>query len=332
MINILFLYHHPCTDGFLSRIIAHCFYERVNPDASRIVTYVGVNPSTLAADLQQCLARGRKFDQIRMFDVSLGPEHYEQLRAASADVLVFDHHESTLKQFSSLPQWLKFDNSRCGAHLAFRYYFGSSTPVPDIVRYVEVRDLWLYGKARDLPHSKAITTYLYAEPFALPFKNVEQYEYLLLDTTAATTTTREHRLCVNPVRLEQFWKEAREKGERIMQEVEEKVDAIVRTMVRKTFTLPDGNATKLVALVAKSDVYASEIGNKATTTESDVDFALIWCNDEENRIRISLRSNATRCNVNEVARLLWKGGGHAAAAGALISDTAEKQAFLTMFA
>jgi oligoribonuclease NrnB/cAMP/cGMP phosphodiesterase (DHH superfamily) len=320
MKEILFLYHDPCTDGFLCRVIAHCFYKQ-NPDPERNVTYVGVNPSALTGDLQRALEdNGKKrYDQILMFDVSLGPEHYAQLRAASDCVSVFDHHESTLKKFPrGAPWWLEFDNDRCGAHLAYRYFFGAAAPVPAIVRYVEVRDLWLFGTERDtLPASKEATTFLYAEPFLLPFQAVEQYEFLLLGDAQRID--------------DEYWQMARTKGAAKILEVDKAVDDILAKAEKHSVTLPDSGEAK-TALVAEACKYVSEAGSKVATTLADVDFSLFWCIDEQNNIRLSLRSDGKRCNVNDIARQMWSGGGHAAAAGALITDAAAQEKFLHRFA
>lgn len=351
--SIIVLYHDPCSDGFLSRLIAE-YYYRSNPPANgvkRSVVYVGVNPSTLAADLQRCLtddateenacadatqtgrkAQTKRFAKIRMFDVSLTMAHYAQLCAASDDVLVFDHHESTQKALfsakkaesgenkdkeekESTHKWLTFDNAHCGAHLAWQHYFGSDYPIPDIVKFVEIRDLWLFGTPRDISLSKEITTYLYDRIFAIPFSS-DFSKYAFLFDAKET--------------LAEFWRNAAQEGGDILRRVDEQVDAKIAKMSRKTISsATDGK--NLVALVGESDVYASEIGSKVMKTMRDIDCVLVWTFDAEQRIRISLRSDAQHCNVNALANRLWGGGGHAAAAGALIADEQKKLDFLDRF-
>ena len=181
MKNILFLYHDPCTDGYLCRIVAEFFYTHAKQDVR--VEYVGVNPSSLTADLDRILS-GKVYDEILMFDVSLTPQNYNQLSAKAPIVKVFDHHESTAKAFANVEtNWLTFDNNHCGAYLAFRYFYGNETPVPKLIQYVEVRDIWLYEKPRDLPESKEITTFLYNDLFRMPFKESREYFFLLFDST-----------------------------------------------------------------------------------------------------------------------------------------------------
>lgn len=306
--NVLFLYHDPCSDGFLCRIIAQQYYEHIE---DRNVTYAGVNPSCLTDDLSNIL-QDKTFDLILMFDVSLSPQHYKQLCKHSQHVEVFDHHESTLKAFKGVETpWLTFDNNRCGSHLAFRYFYGNDQVVPAIVRYIEVRDLWLFGTSRDLINSKEITTYLYAEWFRLPFDEPKNYYFFIFHTT------------------EEFWEQCVAKGAMWLKHIDEAVDSIVNTMKQKTITIA---GEKKQVLVAETSEYVSEIGDKVAKSYPSIDFALLWNFDAGKRIKISLRSNATRCNVNDVARQLWKGGGHAAAAGALISDETAKEEFLKQFA
>jgi hypothetical protein len=35
--QVLFLYHDPCTDGFMCRVIAHYYYNKVRPDRGACV-------------------------------------------------------------------------------------------------------------------------------------------------------------------------------------------------------------------------------------------------------------------------------------------------------
>ena len=308
MKNILFLYHDPCTDGYLCRIVAEFFYTHAKQDVR--VEYVGVNPSSLTADLDRILS-GKVYDEILMFDVSLTPQNYNQLSAKAPIVKVFDHHESTAKAFANVEtNWLTFDNNHCGAYLAFRYFYGNETPVPKLIQYVEVRDIWLYEKPRDLPESKEITTFLYNDLFRMPFKESREYFFLLFDST------------------NDWWCGAAKQGRIILNLVEKSVDSIVASMKEKTVLV---NGVEKQCLVANAIEYVSEVGNKATKSNQSIDFALLWSYDTEGRIRISLRSDASRCNVNDVAKTLWNGGGHAAAAGALICDKAEQSKFLNFF-
>ncbi len=307
MTEILFLYHDPCTDGFLCRVIAEYYYAHTETFGGRNVIYAGVNPSCLAGDLERILA-DKQFDLILMFDVSLTKEHYEQMKNHAKEVRVYDHHESTAKAFNPKPDWLFFDNHHCGSYLAFQYFFGSKTIVPLIVEYVQVRDIWLYGTERDLSDSKEITTYLYSDWFRLPFLEPSHYFPLLFNTDNL------------------FWAKAAMNGRIILADVDKRVDQIVAQMKLRPIQV---NGTSKNVNIVQTSEYISEVGNKAIkTTESD--FALMWSYDTENRIRISLRSDSTRCNVNDVAKTLWNGGGHAAASGALLSNQNDKEAFLKL--
>jgi oligoribonuclease NrnB/cAMP/cGMP phosphodiesterase (DHH superfamily) len=319
--KILFIYHDPCTDGFLARIIAECYYS--TSEQKNQVTYVGVNPSTLSADLERCLGDNKdNFDQILMFDVSLSPEHLDKLLSASKNVKIFDHHESTEKAFAgtiNVSNIITFDNTKCGAHLAFSYFY-PGLPLPTVVKYVEVRDLWLFGKPRDLPNSKAITTYLYEVPFLIPFKDASNYFHMILNSNSCN------------------WDNIIQEGNRMLREVDLAAEQIVNRMVAVNLNLnlnpnptQNPNNNNLKVLVVETDKYVSEAGNMAIKKYPDVDFILMWSLDAKKNIKISLRSDASHCNVNNIARQLWGGGGHAAAAGALISDETKKNEFSKVF-
>lgn len=309
--NILFLYHDPCTDGLMCRVIAERFFSQKRHCN---VTYVGANPSTLSFDIDVILKKNNCCDKIFAFDVSITPDILRKLTTVCADVHVYDHHESTAKAFSNVTdvekQRIHFDNSQCGAQLAWNHFF-PDLPTPSIISYVQVRDLWLFGKQGDLPRSKEITTYLYDRVFSLPFSMASTYQHLLdIDDD------------------DEYFEKAFFQGTEILTKIEMTVADICSNMQRRRIVL---NQKPLQVGVVESSLLASEIGNHIVTSYNDVDFALIWCFDAEKRLRISLRSDAKRCNVNDVAKSLWGGGGHAAASGALLLDEKSQTLFLQEF-
>lgn len=328
--NVLFLYHQDCSDGYLCRIIAHCFYEKTNFDPLRRVFYHGVAPGSLESDLNFLLFdltvnQGICFARIECFDVAMEKKNYEQMRSVCSDVQVFDHHESTWNNVvcdksSVCPHWLRFNQQQCGAYLAYMHFYGNKQRhlfVPDIVKYVQVRDLWLYDTDRDEPNSVEITTQLYAVWFPLPLvRNVAEYEFFFLDDT-------KKRLCTDQSRLAPFFKQLAQDGSVKRVQINQQIESILSHC--RPIIWYDG--TRI--LFVESGTLQSEIGDRAIKDYGDaIDCAIIY-RIVDGQIRMSLRSDPVRFNVNVFAKAWFGGGGHAGAAGARIVDLKEAEKFLT---
>lgn len=329
--NVLFLYHQDCSDGFLCRVIAHCFYEKTNRKESRTVHYHGVAPGSLDADLNYTLesisSQGIALSRIECFDVAMEPRHYATMAAACDDVQVFDHHESTW--FSMIgsdetkvcPHWLHFNQQHCGAYLAYMHFYGNKQKhlfVPEIIKYVQIRDLWLYETDRDEPNSLEITTELYATWFALPLvRDVVEYEFFLLDET------KQH-LSTDKKRLEPFFQQLACDGAVRRKQIDQQVGNIL--MQKNPIAWCDG--TRI--LFIESSHLQSEIGDRAIRDYRDaIDCAIIY-RVIDGQVRMSLRSDSTRFNVNVFAKAWFGGGGHAGAAGARIVDQKQAEEFLAL--
>ena len=78
-----------------------------------------------------------------------------RLADAARKVVVLDHHKTARENLENLLEWGvidgEFDMKRSGAIMAWKY-FHPSKPVPELLKYVQDRDLWLF----DLPHSEEI--------------------------------------------------------------------------------------------------------------------------------------------------------------------------------
>lgn len=329
--NILFLYHQDCSDGFLCRVIAHCFYERTHKSSLRTVHYHGVAPGSLDADLQYVLeslsSQGIKLSRIESFDVAMEGRHYAQMAAVCSDVQVFDHHESTwisvvgCNETNVCPHWLRFNQHHCGAYLAYMHFYGNAQKqlfVPEIIKYVQVRDLWLYNTDRDEPDSLNITTELYATWFALPLvRNVAEYEFFLLDET-------KRQLCTDRERLELFFQKLAQDGAARR----EQIDAQVKSLLLQKTPLTWYDGTRI--LFVESSHLQSEIGDRAIRDYQDAIDCVIIYRMVDGQIRMSLRSDSSRFNVNVFAKNWFGGGGHAGAAGARIVDLKQVEEFLAL--
>lgn len=76
-------------------------------------------------------------------------------------VVILDHHASAREELAGLP-FAIFDLKRSGAMMAWDYMWPrAARPVPDIIRYVQDRDLWRF----ELPDSEAVNLAIGAMPW-----------------------------------------------------------------------------------------------------------------------------------------------------------------------
>ena len=81
-----------------------------------------------------------------------------QLEKEVAYLLVIDHHASAQRELEGLP-FAIFDMEHSGAVLAWQH-FHPRQPVPELLRYIEDRDLWLW----ELPDSREVNWALRSYP------------------------------------------------------------------------------------------------------------------------------------------------------------------------
>lgn len=138
------LYHNKCFDGFGARVAAEA---RLGEAAQ----YIGVNyneaPPALPADAK-----------VAVVDFSYPREQLEALNERVAGLVVLDHHATAKDQLAGLP-YTVFEMERAGAGLSWAY-FHPDQPEPELLKYVEDRDLWKFR----LPESKAVHSALASYP------------------------------------------------------------------------------------------------------------------------------------------------------------------------
>jgi len=171
MSKYLVLYHAQCMDGFCAAWVV-C---KVYPDAEFVaVSYQGPPPDV----------SGRN---VIIVDFSYKRDVMEEIKKNAQSLRVFDHHKTAWEELCSLP-YCVFDMKRSGARLVWDLLVCSpwavkNPDIPDMVRYIEDRDLWRF----ELPHSKEINAALssYPRDFAvwdqLENKKIEE---LILEGTA----------------------------------------------------------------------------------------------------------------------------------------------------
>ena len=152
----LVIYHYPCQDGFTAAWAiwkAHPdweFYPMKHgnqlPDLSgrKEIYFVDFSPKAM--------------DIYNLFQLPIHPEK----------IVILDHHKTAQEELEKTrpldPQGLAleihFDMDKSGARLAWEY-FHPENPVPEIVKYVEDRDLWKFNHI----DTKAITGLIFSRDY-----------------------------------------------------------------------------------------------------------------------------------------------------------------------
>lgn len=149
----LILYHgRRCPDGFGAAMAARLFYgDRAE--------YLGLDhgDTKTVDDLPPLEGRA-----VYILDFSFAPEIMQAIEARAAKLVMLDHHKSAAEKltgFACRCGVVHFDMSKSGARLAWEF-FHSDKPVPDLIRFIEDRDIWNW----QYPESAAFLSALDMEP------------------------------------------------------------------------------------------------------------------------------------------------------------------------
>lgn len=226
---------------------------------------------------------------VYMVDFSLKRQAMQFVAALSESTICLDHHKSAAQELAGLEDSTAgidviFDMGKSGAMLAWEY-FHEGEPAPDLIRYVQDRDLWTWA----LPDSKAINAAIASYP-----RTFETWDWL-----------REQ--LDNPIGAAELVVQ----GEAIARHV----NSCVAGLVEKARLVDVGGH---VVLAVNTPLYQSEVGEALCLKYPDRPFAATYFvrTDSASQIEDSVWSLRSRggFDVSEVARSKG-GGGHAAAAG-----------------
>lgn len=267
MKNIV-LYHANCADGFGA---AYAAWRVLGDDARYLpVRYGDPLPDEVAsADLGDT--------EVFILDFSYPRAELEALHARCRDLVVIDHHASAQRELKGL-DFAVFDRARSAAVLAW-LYFQEEAPVPELLSYVQDRDLWAWVLPDSREISEAIDAYL-------PRRFVSW------------------RDCVQTWGL--MKKEMVKFGQAALRKSEGLVD---RACGGRRWMSVDGHRVTSVC----SCLLQSEIGHALLQLEPAADFAAIYTVDPDGELRVSLRGRGD-FDLSEIAKK-FGGGGHRDAAG-----------------
>ncbi len=168
--NIYILYHGNCPDGFGA---AWAAWKSLGDQA----TYLPVQHGYPVPALE-------KGSQVYIVDFSYPADVLEALSKEMDRVIVLDHHKSAQAALGNFPALeaieqgssnigVLFDMEKSGAMLTWEHFHQGQT-IPDLIRYVQDKDLWQFK----LPDSKAISAGLSSYPFDFEFWDKAELEQL----------------------------------------------------------------------------------------------------------------------------------------------------------
>jgi hypothetical protein len=266
----LILYHgRNCPDGFAAALAAWLFYAGQ-------AEFVGLDHGDIKSVADLPALEGRA---VYILDFSFSKEILRAIDESAAKLVMLDHHKSAADQldgFECRCGVVHFDMHKSGARLAWEF-FQAEQPVPDLVRFVEDRDIWVW----QYPESAGFLAALDMEPF--------EFE-------------RWHQIAgFDAVQLATYVERGRA--------MDEKFNKLAAGIAESAQALTFNGVVGL--MVNAPGVFHSVVGD--ILSKKSATFALMWSVDKTGAIKAGLRSQRS-FNCIPLAESMH-GGGHAQACG-----------------
>ena len=266
----LVIYHgSSCPDGFASALAAWLFYEG---RAEFLALDHGDVKSI--ADLPELTGRA-----VYILDFSFPLEILREIDQRAAKLVMLDHHKSAAEKltgFACRCGVVHFDMKKSGARLAWEF-FQADKPLPDLVKFVEDRDIWVW----QYPSSAPFLAALDMEPFEFP-----RWADIAAFSSAQLTAFMARGQAMD------------EKFNKLAADIAEGARPVVFNGVPGL-------------MVNAPSVFHSLIGN--TLSEKSGTFALMWSAHKSGAIKVGLRSQPGFDCIPLASSM--GGGGHAQACG-----------------
>jgi oligoribonuclease NrnB/cAMP/cGMP phosphodiesterase (DHH superfamily) len=285
------LHHFPCDDGFAAAWVVN----RKWPGVVLKGTNYGQPFPEVDIDGKNLL----------IADFSYKPDELAKLSARAKSVVILDHHktadtdlrdvkrmvgvncENVEAAFAGMPGpgtnvLAEFDMARSGASLAWQFCFPGEK-MPELIRYVEDRDLWLMK----LEHSRSLSLLLQSYPYDLGVWNELMLAFDDVDGARARVLTEARA-------IERFF--------------DRRLAELIPTAVFKQI-----GKWKGIPVAYAPYAFASDLANALLKAHPEAPFAAVVVEAYGSRTW-SLRSEDSRQDVSEVAKA-FGGGGHRNAAG-----------------
>ena len=266
----LVLYHgSSCPDGFAAALAAWLFYE----GRAEFLALDHGDIKTIG-DLPEVAGRA-----VYILDFSFPLEILQEIDARAAKLVMLDHHKSAAEKltgFACRCGVVHFDMKKSGARLAWEF-FQADKPLPELVKFVEDRDIWLWQYADSAPFLAAL--------------DMESFDFRRWADIAAFT----------PAQLTAFMARG--------QAMDEKFNKLAADIADGARPVVFNGVPGL--MVNAPSVFHSLIGN--TLSEKSGSFALMWSAHKSGAIKVGLRSQPGFDCIPLASSM--GGGGHAQACG-----------------
>lgn len=276
MSNIFVVYHEDCLDGYGA---AWAAYKLFGDEATYIPGAAGGSPPEAITD----------DSTVYCVDIAWPPELLDPLAERVKKIVIIDHHITALEWYENYTPpanvEIHMDMKHSGAVLAWRY-FHKEKKMPELLSYIEDRDLWKW----ELQDSEAILLAVDAYPYT--FGNMD-------------------RLMDNIERL-------KVEGPAILKYRNQMLDLQLKSAHFLRFTLSDEvgipeEEYTVPAVNCSLRALASESCHELLQRYPDAPFVVAYRRDSSGAWNYSLRSKDF--DVANFAKRYAGGGGHKAAAG-----------------
>lgn len=315
----LVFFHNGCPDGVCAAAVAERFvFETESKRGPELLQLVPTDPGKVGDVLTKAHEKFPDAQNVFMFDIALRQPDFDKLLELFPKAQAFDHHLTSV-DVQRHPQF-ELDTRVSGAELAWRHFY-PNVKQPALVDYIGDRDTWKWK----LPNSREIAKYMTGH---LPTTMVQYPTYIVTNPVWLT-----HLLSDN-------WVTAAVSEGAALAQYE---NTLLKRMAARHVACMINN--KLVAVLEASELQ-SEVGELLYNAEGKLEkefhgipagtsfrysYVIMWCYDNnDGMIRLSLRSGHTPfkvvdgtgstvwdgpADVEKIAAVAYKGGGHKAAAG-----------------
>lgn len=258
-----------CPDGYAAALAAWLFYGGK-------AEFIGLDHGDVKvpSDLPDVVGRA-----VYILDFSFTREVLSFIDAQSAKLVLLDHHKSAaeaLTGFACRCGVVHFDMKKSGARLAWEF-FQPDVPLPDLVRFVEDRDIWVWQFDQS--------------PAFLAALDMEPHEFVRWAEIASFT----------PASLQAFMARGRA--------MDEKFTKLATDLAEDARPISFNGCSGL--MVNAPSVFHSLVGD--ILAKKNGTFALMWNAHKSGVIKVGLRSRSGFDCIPLASSM--GGGGHAQASG-----------------
>jgi len=277
MINVI--YHKNCFDGMASAYVCSLKFG-TDPKKVKYIP-AGYDDEKLQHNLMQdCYENANINDEYVIVDFSFSHE-LMKLLADKAPIIVLDHHKTAQANCEGL-DFCKFDMNESGATMVWKHFFPNQ-PIPNLIRYIKDRDLWLFQERA----SQEVNAFIQSFPMTI-------IDYARLHGT-----------------LDNDLEGVIKSGESI----ERYKNTMIQTGAKFAWF---GKIAGYEVPIANATMLFSEIGNELCKQLSNYPFSAYFTIKPNGKVQWGLRSIG-EFDVSEIAKK-YNGGGHKNAAGFVRDD------------